>query len=185
MNQNLIEVAQHQCWEAWRDRHKSDNGTLNRYCKVLCDLPPPETPLTEEVAVAKVQEISIEPNAKSDTNKKQMENLPKTKSESDWSPIFALSILFLLIYAAQQLEIDKQGSGRAMLGWFFGLAALAVLLYINWGSSAKQIGHNFWGMIKSVLIFIVVVSVIGGLGQCTISSRDGDTGGVSDAWSRR
>lgn len=185
MNQNLIEIAQRQCWEAWRDRHKEDNGTLNRYCKVLCDLPPPELPLSAEIVVPKAQDISIEPNAKSDTDKKQMESLPKIKSKSDWSPFFALAILFLLIYAAQQLEMGKQGSGRAMLGWVFGLAALAVLIYINWGSSAKETGHNFSKMIKSIFIFIVVVLILGGLGQCMSSSRDGGTGGVPDTWSRR
>lgn len=180
-----MELAQRQCWEAWKDRHKSDNGTLNRYCKVLCDLPPPEIPQTAEMAVAKVQDISIEDNAKSDTDQKQIESLPTINSESAWPPIFALAILFLLLYAAQQLEIDKQGSGRAMLGWVFGLAALSVLVYANWGSSAKETGHNFWRMIKSVLIFVVVVLVLGGLGQCMTVSRNGDTGGVPDAWSRR
>jgi hypothetical protein len=185
MDQHLMELAQRQCWEAWKDRHKLDNGTLNRYCKVLCDLPPPEVPLTAEIAIAKSQDIFIKQEAKSDTDRKQIERLPKNSSESIWPPMFALAILFLLIYAAQQLEIDKQGSGRVMLGWVFGLVALAVLVYINWGSSAKETGHNFWKIIKSVSIFVVVVLVLGGLGQCMSISRDEDTGGVPDAWSRR
>jgi hypothetical protein len=184
MDQNLVEVAQRQCWEAWSDRYKPDNGTLNRYCKVLCDLPPPISSVPALTAI-KAKDISITPKASTDAHQKQIERLPTPATKSDWSPLFAIAILFLLLYVAQQFEIDKQGSGRAMLGWFFGLAVLAVVGYLNWGSSVTEIGNNFWKTIKSVLIFIVVVLVIGGLGQCMGSSRDGDAGGVPDAWSRR
>lgn len=185
MNQKLIELAQRQCWEAWRDRYKSDNGTLHAYCKVLCDIPPPENLSTAEVAEENIENIVNHPPAESSSSQKQIGNVPKTKSESAWPPLFSLVGLFLLLYVAQQLEANQPGSGRIMLGWFFGVAVIAVMIYINWGDSAKETGYNFFKMVRAIAIFVVVVLVLGGLGLCSKDSRDVDTGNVPDSWNRR
>jgi hypothetical protein len=186
VNLDLIDIAQRQCWEAWRDRHKPNNGTLNRYCKILCNLPPPEAQPIAETAVIVEQDISVGSKEKSDNDSVQLSSSVKPRSKPDWSPLIALVVLFSLLYAAQQFELDQQGSGRAMLGWTFGLGAFAVLVFINWGGSITETSRNFMKMGKSVLIFIVIVLVFGGLGQCIGSRRDGgDTGGVPDSWSRR
>ena len=185
MDQKLIDHAQRQCWEAWQDLHRPGSGSLNRYCKVLCDVPPPENLSNAGTIVAHVENKLNDAPIESITSQKQIENLPKSGGGFGWSPLFALVVLFLLLYVAQQLEINQPGSGRAMLGWFFGVAALAVLIYINWGGSAKETGYNFFKMLKAIAILAVVVLVLGGLGLCSKDSRDADTSNVPDSWNRR
>ena len=157
-------------------RNASDNGTLGRYCKLLCDIPQPEpaenipkagstTPQAQTNVTASVSVISsssIELPSKVDLQDRTADAKRKRTAGAGgiWLPLSSIAGMFVLLYVAKQFEINEEGSGRAMLGWVFGVGAFGVLLFINWGSSARDVGKNFSKMGKSVAIFLVCVLLL-------------------------
>lgn len=183
MNQKLIEEAQRQCWIAWEQRFKSDNGTLNRYCKVLCDIVPPDIPPTTSCTQKSEIDVAVLLTSNHEALREHAKS-PPPNTLSGWWIAVAWGCFFFALYVAGQLEASQAGSGRTMLGWLFGLGVISVVIYINIGSSAKQTSLNIVKMAKSILIFLVIVFVLGGLGTC-INSDSSNPEGSPDSWNRR
>lgn len=107
------------------------------------------------------------------------------KGASLWPPVLYICTIVAALFIAQQFEENSVGSGRTFLGWLFGLGAAWFFLYINWGKNIIETVKNTARSVKSIVVFLVVAMILGGIVQCSGFGENGNgLGGVPDSWRR-
>jgi len=104
----------------------------------------------------------------------------KTESAPLWPAVVCFGAILLAVFVSGEFDKESPGTGRMVLGWFFGIGAACLFLWLIWGRSASETASNGYKVFKGAITFIVVSLVLGGLLQCSGIATSTDGRGIGD-----